>query len=121
MLKMPRASSAWNGLMMYMCSVALFAASILIPLPAIFSSARAKPSGLRVNCAALASAGIVAGVVLALVGGRFLRSLLYEVSPTSLRELAAAVLLLVAVTLLAALAPALRAARTDPAVVLRGE
>jgi putative ABC transport system permease protein len=70
---------------------------------------------------ALASAGIVAGVVLALVGGRFLRSLLYEVSPTSPRELTAAVLLLVAVTLLAALAPALRAARTDPAVVLRGE
>lgn len=70
---------------------------------------------------ALASAGIVSGVALALVGGRFLRSLLYEVSPTSPHELLAAVLLLVAVTLLATLAPALKASRTDPAVVLRGD
>ena len=70
---------------------------------------------------ALASAGILAGVALALVGGRFLRSLLYQVSPTSPRELAAAVALLVVVTLLATLAPARRAARTDPALVLRGD
>jgi len=69
----------------------------------------------------LAAAGIVAGSVLALIGARLLRSLLYEVSPTSPRELIGAGVLLVAVMLLAALVPARRAARTDPAVVLRGE
>ncbi len=69
----------------------------------------------------MAAAGIVTGTAIALVGARFLRSLLYGVSPTSPIELGAAVMLLVLVTLLAAFIPARRAARAEPAGVLRGE
>ena len=59
--------------------------------------------------------------VAALSLATFLRSLLYEVAPTSVAEFAGATVLLVAVTLIATLLPARRAARTQPAVVLRGE
>jgi ABC-type lipoprotein release transport system permease subunit len=52
---------------------------------------------------------------------RFLRSLLYEVTPTSVAEFALATALLAVVTLVATLLPARRAAGTSPAVVLRGE
>ena len=72
--------------------------------------------GLRV-----VAIGTVAGLVAALSLAKFLRSLLYEVAPTSVAEFAGATVLLVAVTLIATLLPARRAARTQPAVVLRGE
>lgn len=65
--------------------------------------------------------GTVAGLAAALAGTRFLRALLYEVEPTSVIEFGIATMLLVTVTLLATLLPARRAAKTDPAVVLRGE
>ena len=57
----------------------------------------------------------------ALGATRFLRALLYEVEPTSVVEFGSATALLVVVTLCATLLPARRAARTHPAVVLRGE
>ncbi|HSA54468.1 MAG TPA: hypothetical protein VLE53_02135, partial [Gemmatimonadaceae bacterium] len=62
-----------------------------------------------------------AGIVAALSTTRFLRALLYEVTPTSVAEFGIATVLLVVVTLCATLLPARRAARTHPAVVLRGE
>jgi predicted permease len=65
--------------------------------------------------------GTFAGLVAALAATRFLRALLYEVEPTSFAEFGLATALLVTVTLLATALPAHRAARTDPAVVLRGE
>ena len=65
--------------------------------------------------------GIFAGLVAALGATRLLRVLLYEVRPTSAAEYAIATVLLVAVTLIATLLPARRAARTHPGVVLRGE
>jgi predicted permease len=73
-------------------------------------------SGLR-----LAAVGIVVGLVVAVVGGRVLTALLYEVSPTD-----PATLVAVAVTLLAAAGaaswlPARRATTVSPAEVLRGE
>jgi len=73
-------------------------------------------SGLR-----LAAAGVAAGLVVAVVGGRVLAALLYEVSPTD-----PATLLAVGVTLLGAAAaaswlPAWRATTVTPAEVLRGE
>lgn len=71
--------------------------------------------------ARLVALGAAAGLVAALGATRFLRALLYQVKPTSASEFVAATLLLVAVTLLATLFPARRAARTHPAVVLRGE
>ena len=72
--------------------------------------------GLRV-----VAIGTFAGLVAALSMMKFLRSLLYEVAPTSVAEFAGATVLLLVVTLVATLLPARRAARTQPAVVLRGE
>jgi putative ABC transport system permease protein len=65
--------------------------------------------------------GTFAGLVAAFSATRFLRALLYEVEPTSVAEFGIATALLVVVTLFATLLPARRAARTHPAVVLRGE
>ena len=65
--------------------------------------------------------GTVAGLAAAFIGTRFLRALLYEVEPTSVAEFGMATALLVVVTLIATALPARRAARTHPAVVLRGD
>ncbi|MGH7638945.1 MAG: ADOP family duplicated permease [Gemmatimonadaceae bacterium] len=69
----------------------------------------------------LVAIGVFAGLAAALSATKFLRALLYEVAPTSIAEYTLATALLVVVTLLATLLPARRAARTHPAVVLRGE
>jgi predicted permease len=61
------------------------------------------------------------GLALALLIGRFLSSLLYEVSPLDPVVLLAAPLLLAAVSLLASYIPARRAARVHPMVALRHE
>jgi hypothetical protein len=71
--------------------------------------------------AILAAIGVTAGVGLAALGTRVLRSLLYEVSATSFIEFASAFVVVILVTLIATAVPARRAARTDPAIVLRGE
>jgi putative ABC transport system permease protein len=60
-------------------------------------------------------------VALGIVGGRMLRAVLFEVSPTDPATLIAVTALLVAVALLACFAPALRAARIDPTRALRAE
>ena len=65
--------------------------------------------------------GTLFGLVAALATTRFLRAFLYEVKPTSVAEFGFATVLLIVVTLLATLVPARRAARTHPAVVLRGD
>lgn len=81
----------------------------------------------RVGCMVLGDGlrlvgiGTFAGLVAAFGATRLLRSLLYEVEPTSVAEFATAAVLLVVVALVATLLPARRAARTHPAVVLRGE
>jgi putative ABC transport system permease protein len=69
----------------------------------------------------LVAIGTVTGLLAALGTTRFLRVLLYEVEPTGVAEFGVATALLVLVTLVATLLPARRAARTHPAVVLRGE
>jgi putative ABC transport system permease protein len=69
----------------------------------------------------LVAVGTAAGLAAAAGATQFLRALLYEVEPTSVTEFALATLVLVAVTFLATLWPARRAARTSPAVVLRGD
>ena len=69
----------------------------------------------------LVAIGTFVGLLAALGATRFLRALLYEVKPTSAPEFGLAAVLLVGVTLIATLLPARRAARTDPAMVLRGE
>jgi putative ABC transport system permease protein len=65
--------------------------------------------------------GTAAGLVAALGAARYLRALLYEVKPTSVAVFGIATVLLVVVAGFATLRPARRAARTHPAVVLRGE
>jgi putative ABC transport system permease protein len=69
----------------------------------------------------IAASGISAGVAIAWAAGRLLTALLYRVSPGSALEFVAGVVVIGTVTILATIVPARRAARTDPAVVLRGE
>ncbi len=66
-------------------------------------------------------AGVGAGLCGAIVLTRFLRDLLYEVSPTDPATLACVALALAAVALGACWIPARRAARVDPLVALRYE
>lgn len=72
--------------------------------------------GLRV-----VAIGTLAGLAASLSATKFLRALLYEVEPTSVAEFVLATAILGAGTLLATVLPARRAARTDPATVLRGD
>ncbi|HXW06645.1 MAG TPA: ABC transporter permease [Vicinamibacterales bacterium] len=67
----------------------------------------------------LAIGGVLAGTAVALAATRILASLLYGVAPTDLLTFAAAGSALLAVAALASWLPARRAARLDPAVVLR--
>jgi predicted lysophospholipase L1 biosynthesis ABC-type transport system permease subunit len=72
-----------------------------------------------------AGALIAAGIALGLVGAygltRFLQDLLFEVKATDWHAYAGAVALLAMVAVIAALIPARRGARVDPAVALRQE
>ncbi|MDA8019140.1 MAG: ABC transporter permease [Thermoanaerobaculia bacterium] len=67
----------------------------------------------------LASTGLVCGLGLSLLVSRSTKSLLFGVTPFDLRTFLAMALLLLAVSALAGLLPAWRAARTSPASVLR--
>ena len=71
------------------------------------------------HSSALVAAGIVFGIVGALGLARLLGSLLFGVTPADPLSVAGAAIVLLAVGALAALVPALRASRTDPALVLR--
>jgi len=70
---------------------------------------------------AMAAAGVVIGVLLALWGGKGLSSMLFGVGPRDPVALGAASVFLLAVALAAALAPALRAMRIDPTIAMRAE
>ncbi len=63
--------------------------------------------------------GVVAGVLLALASGRLIASLLYNVAPTNPVALVAAGGILLVVAVVASLAPAWRAGRSDPVTALR--
>ena len=65
--------------------------------------------------------GVVAGVALAIYGGRFVRVLLYRVEPLDPVTLAAPLVALLVVGAIAASIPARRAASVDPIVALRDE
>jgi ABC-type antimicrobial peptide transport system permease subunit len=69
----------------------------------------------------LSLVGAVCGLAVALAGGRRLEGLLFGVSPRDPVALAGAVGLLLAIAMTAGALPALRAARTDPAVALQAE
>ena len=69
----------------------------------------------------LAGAGVAAGLLAALVTSQALATLLFEVSPTDIKTLAAVSLLLLLLAAAAAYVPARRAAGVDPLVAIRTE
>lgn len=69
----------------------------------------------------IAAIGIGAGIVGAVASSRFLRALLFEISPTDPVTIGAASALLFVVALVACLTPARRATRADPMLALRTE
>jgi predicted permease len=69
----------------------------------------------------IVAAGLLAGMVATLASSRVIAALLYEISPADPLSIAAAAIILSAVTLLAGWLPARRAARIDPMTALREE
>jgi predicted lysophospholipase L1 biosynthesis ABC-type transport system permease subunit len=63
--------------------------------------------------------GLIAGVPLALAAGRAVREQLYGIGPSDLPTILAVAGVMTFVTIAAAVAPALKATRIDPVVVLR--
>jgi len=71
---------------------------------------------LRVICA-----GALVGIALALVGGRFIASLLYGIAPSDPITIAVVTAVLIAAGIAASLGPAWRAGRANPVSVLRDD
>ena len=69
----------------------------------------------------MAAVGVGIGVLLTLWGGKSLSAMLFGVGPRDPLALAAASVFLLAIALLAALAPALRASRIDPTIAMRAD
>ena len=69
----------------------------------------------------IAAIGVAAGVAAALPAARLIERFLFEVSPSDAGVFAAVALLLLAVSALACLLPAVRATRVDPVIALRAE
>lgn len=65
--------------------------------------------------------GLVAGIAGALVLGRWLSSLVFEISPWDPRILIATTVLLTIIALLSASLPAWRASRVEPRIALQEE
>ena len=68
-----------------------------------------------------ATAGLLLGLVLAVLGGRYLAPLLYQTSPRDPLALCAAASVLVVAALVACIVPARAAARADPRQALQAE
>lgn len=73
------------------------------------------------HAARLAFVGVALGIAGALAGGQLLRGLLYGVAATDARSLAIGAVAMLAVALLASLAPARRAVTGDPVQALRAD
>ena len=69
----------------------------------------------------LAGIGLAAGVAGAVAVGRYLQTLLFGISPTDPLTLGMVTGVILLTAFVACLIPALRATRTDPLTVLRGD
>jgi ABC-type antimicrobial peptide transport system permease subunit len=78
-------------------------------------------AGLLASVARLLAAGVFAGLLLTAAADRFLRTVLFGVSPLDPLTLGATILLLASVAALATFAPTRRAARIDPLEAIRTE
>jgi len=67
----------------------------------------------------LVALGVGVGLGVAFLSGRFLTTMVFGVSPTDPRMMIAVALALITIAALACLAPGRRAAKLDPAVILR--
>jgi ABC-type antimicrobial peptide transport system permease subunit len=67
------------------------------------------------------AAGVVLGMIIAVLAGKFVAPLLFDVSPRDPLVFVAVVVVLIGVALAASWIPALRASRVDAAVALRAE
>jgi ABC-type antimicrobial peptide transport system permease subunit len=65
--------------------------------------------------------GITLGAIVALVAGRWIAPLLFDVSPKDPPVMVGVILTLIAVAIAASWVPALRAARVDPSEALRSD
>ncbi len=73
------------------------------------------------QAATMSAVGMIAGFVIAALGGRLLESTLFGIEPTDPATYLAAAILLGSTALIACYLPARRAAATDPAEVLRAD
>jgi predicted permease len=82
-----------------------------------------EPSAMRrmvvVQGLQLVAGGVVLGAIAALLTGRLMTTVLYGVTPTDARTMVSVPAALVVVAIIACLIPARRAARLDPAEILR--
>ena len=69
----------------------------------------------------IVSIGLLIGIAGAMASGRLIAALLYDVTPADPLSIAIAAIFLSAITMLAGLIPARRAARVDPMIALREE
>ncbi|MGH9481333.1 MAG: ADOP family duplicated permease [Terriglobales bacterium] len=123
-------------LLLFAAAALLLAALGVYALVAHSVARRAKELAIRITMGARAGdlwslvlrqalapvgAGVLAGLLLALAGGRLLAAQLFEVRPSSPGVLAAVALAVLAAAFAACLLPARRATRTDPLAALRAE
>jgi hypothetical protein len=105
--------------------VVSFGAGLRLREFAIRTALGAQPGDVRrlvlAHTLRLWISGSAVGLVVALLAGRALQSQLYGVGRTDAVSLAVAPSLLLVISLLAGLGPALKAGRVDPAVTLRGD
>jgi ABC-type antimicrobial peptide transport system permease subunit len=125
-----------------MLAIALGAIALALACAAVFGlmayavSSRTNEIGLRMalgaapagvlravlaESTAVAAAGLLLALPLTLWLGRYLRTLLCEISPFDLPSIAAAALLMVTLAGVAALIPAVRASRISPVSALKAE
>lgn len=71
------------------------------------------------ECLAVIVPGVVAGLAISAACSQFMRSLLYRVSPTDALSAALSLICILVLSASSVMIPALRAARADPATILR--